>query len=121
MDTNILSDYRPDQSYSCSPDVRCAGFTPLMYLIINANKLPDKNILIDYIVNHSTEINEQNKKGWTALHLVARNSRKLNIKYLIPILIKDGADVNKQDNDGRTALMFASRNSNTESSLETVK
>src|SRR3990172_13069959 len=119
MDPNILLGYRPDQIYSCSPLTQCDGFTPLMYLIINADKLPDKNILIDYIINHTTEINKQNAEGWTALHLVARNSHTLNIDYLIPILIKDGADVNKQNNYGCAALMIASRYSNTDSSLET--
>ena len=91
-----------------------------MFLIINVNII-GKDKLKEYILRNKKEINGKNEKGWTALHIATRNSKKINIVDIVNLLIENGANINLQNENGWTALMLASGYSNTDSNIETVK
>jgi len=79
-------------------------FTYLLHIAIifhngDSRKLP----IIVWLVNNGVNLNLQNKKGETALHLAIQNK---NLK-IVEILLKHGADIHIKDNDNNTALHFA--------------
>ncbi|KAJ6127417.1 hypothetical protein N7523_003029 [Penicillium sp. IBT 18751x] len=57
--------------------------------------------LMDILLSHGVEINQQDKKGNTALLLIARNLRQVQATKF---LISKGADVSLTDSRGNTAL-----------------
>jgi len=63
--------------------------------------------LLQLILDNGADINEQNKKGKTALMLAIEYENKSIAEYLL----QQGADVNIKDNEGGTALTYAQKNS----------
>lgn len=59
------------------------------------------NPLMDNFLSHGTKINQQDKDGNTALHLMARNLRQVQAAKF---LISRGADVSLTNDKGNTAL-----------------
>ena len=121
MELFDLLGYDYHKEYNCSSITKSKYFNKLMFLLINIDKI-DMKILINYILSNKNEINEKNEKGWTALHIASRNSRKINFfTDIIKLLLENGADINRKNNNGWTALMHAARYSNIDSNNETVK
>jgi len=54
-------------------------------------------------IEAGTDINLQNKYGWTPLHIAIRRDRRDMVAYLL----EEGADINKVDGVGWTPLMEA--------------
>ena len=52
---------------------------------------------------NGTDLNLQNKYGWTPLHIAIRRDRREMVAYLL----EKGADINKTDGVGWTPLMEA--------------
>jgi len=59
--------------------------------------------LVEYFIEHGTDINKENQDGETPL-FVACKSRN---KDLAVYLVEHGADVNKRDENGDTPLFYA--------------
>src|SRR5436190_1715869 len=90
---NIVID--PEMEFDCSPDVRCKGFTKLMWLIKNIN-ICDQffEIAKKIVLTQPEEINKNNKKGWTPLMIAIRNACNSKYVEMVELLIAHGADVN---------------------------
>lgn len=73
--------------------------TPLFYSMYNSN--PE---ITEYFIENTAEINCQDHKGNTALHLILR--LKTCDLMLVNSLIKHGADVNLTNNKGNTPLLL---------------
>ena len=136
-------DYEKKHDYDSEQYLKCNHFSKLMFLIINANSIPNGHTLLkNYILTNQYEINNKNAKGWTALHIAARNSNiyssgtvqlllenNTNVNTwkqvgleTVKLLLENGADVNLATyDDDSTALMVAAQYSNTYSSLEIVE
>ncbi len=54
-------------------------------------------------IEGGTDVNLQNKYGWTPLHITIRRDRRDMVEYLLA----QGADINKVDGVGWTPLMEA--------------
>jgi ankyrin repeat protein len=54
-------------------------------------------------IEGGTDLNLQNKYGWTPLHIAIRRDRRDMVEYLL----EQGADINKIDGVGWTPLMEA--------------
>ena len=118
---NIFDDYDYEKKYEYAPDLKCNHFSKLMFLIINVNNISNGHtILKDYVICNRDEINNKNAKGWTALHIAARNSN-IYSSETVRLLLENGANINLTDEYGLTALMLAVRYSNKESSLDNVR
>ena len=61
--------------------------------------------ILEALIAAGTDLNAQNQKCETALHLAADNADETMVKALI----KAGADVNARDHKGETALFYAVR------------
>ena len=110
------------REYYCSPNTSSIKFTHLHKCVMETSKYPFLNQYIDIYLSFNPQvINEENKKGWTALMLSARNSRRNSSEKTVKLLLEHGVNVNIQNNYGLTALMMAARYSKTDSSEETVK
>lgn len=106
----LLKDYSIEKVYWCSDEVSCAGFTPLMIIVMNTGKYPELN---DQIKNYVHMINNTNNYGCSALILSYIHNNTFSSIETIRFLLKYGADVNMQD-VGSTVLMYATRfNNNT--------
>lgn len=101
----LLKDYSIDKVYKCS-DVSCAGFTPLMLIVMNTHQYPQLNTLI---VNYIDSINCQNLHGPTALMLASLHVNTLSSIDTIKLLINYGAEVNTRDIRGNTTIMYATK------------
>ena len=112
----------PKTSYECSQYTRSTKFTHLHKCVMKTSKYPFLNQYIDiYLSLNPQVIDEQNKEGWTALMLSARNSKTDSSEETVKIILEHGAKVNIQEKNGSTALMMAVISSRTNSSEETVK
>ena len=110
-----------NELYYCSPLCKCSRFTFLMRLCCNEIiKVPVEDIK-KYLVEHSGEIDQTNKYGWTALMIVARNNNIWSSSETIKLLLDYGANPNLRSNIKRTALMYAAKYGNSDSNFETVK
>ncbi len=67
--------------------------------IVYENNLEEFKALFD----SGTDLNIQNKYGWTPLHVAIRRDRRDMVAYLL----EQGADINKIDGVGWTPLMEA--------------
>ena len=114
----ILKDYSIDKEYDCTNKVKCAGFTPLMVIVMNTGKYPE---LIDEIKNYTNIINVQNNIGVTALMLASRHSNTLSSLDTVKLLLELGADVNIKDNNEYIALLIVSMYLDSDSSFETFQ
>jgi len=114
---SILSQYDPTHEYPCSPLTKSTGFTKLMFLIIRVKKI---DMIKLHFENHELEINKQNDKGWTALHIVCRNANDYDLEVARWLLL-NGANVNLCNNEGFSPLLMSCRHSNKGSNNETVK
>jgi len=54
-------------------------------------------------IEDGTDVNLQNKYGWTLLHICIRRDRRDMVEYLL----ENGADINRLDGVGWTPLMEA--------------
>jgi len=54
-------------------------------------------------IENGTDVNLQNKYGWTLLHISIRRDRRDMVEYLL----ENGADINRVDGVGWTPLMEA--------------
>ena len=119
---SILQPPNPNRKYNISPSAKSKGFTLLMKLVLLTRKYPE---LLDHIKNlidnDKKIINQQNERGWTALHLAARHSRTDSTDETVKILVDANIDINLQTSVGWTALMYAGRYVHTDSTDETVK
>ncbi|AVL93789.1 putative ankyrin repeat protein [Megavirus vitis] len=113
-----MKKYNPAAEYYCADNIKCDGFSKLMYLV---SIFSDDTIIEKYIKKNKSEINLKNTLGWTALMIATANSRKYDNTNIISILLKYGAIIDLKNNKGSTALMIASVCSNSTSTLETVE
>ena len=60
---------------------------------------------VEVLVSKGADVNVQNAKGETPLHLVSE--LKGNADRLLYLLMKNNASLNAKDNSGRTPLMCA--------------
>ena len=70
---------------------------------------PNLNLVRD-LITLGANLDWQNNRGWTALHVCANWNRP----EILGLLISAGADVNIQDYDGSTALHVCAANNRTE-------
>jgi ankyrin repeat protein len=64
----------------------------------------DNNLVaLEKEIEEGTDVNLQNKYGWTLLHIAIRRDRRDMVAYLL----EKGADINKVDGVGWTPLMEA--------------
>jgi len=63
--------------------------------------------MIKFLVKNGVDINAQNSKGQTALHLASDTFKK---SILVKTLIELGADKTLKDKEGKTALDYAKSN-----------
>ncbi len=56
--------------------------------------------IVRCLIDRGAAVNEQDKKGWTALHFSAQDQQE----EITRILLDGGADVDARDNDGCTPL-----------------
>ena len=76
------------------------------YLFIaceNGNKYVAK-----FLVEHSIDINKENKNGETPLFYACKNGNESLVRYFV----ERGADVNKENENGETPLFNACRSGN---------
>ncbi|EAX90658.1 hypothetical protein TVAG_142020 [Trichomonas vaginalis G3] len=66
--------------------------------------------LLDHFLSFDANINDKDKDGETALHMVTRK----NSKEMAELLISHGANINEKDEKGRTALHIAARKNSKE-------
>jgi len=123
LDSVSLMDLpNPHKKYKCSNNIKSTGFQLIHKLTMLTRKNPDAfDILIDYLNENPSTINNINDEGWTALMLAVRNSNIDSSEKTVQMLLENGADPNIQDNTGWTSLMMAVRYSNTDSSEKTVQ
>lgn len=115
-----------NEQYFCSGDeeYKSSGFTKLMKYVLMTKKFPQ---IIDEIKkilaceNALTELDKQNKGGWTALMLASANSKTKSTEETVKLLIDAGAKLNIQSINGHTALSLAVKYSNNYSTENTVK
>lgn len=62
-----------------------------------------KNPLAVLILSHMEDVNQQDKEGFSALHLAAQTSQIDSIIYLL----RAGANINQKDSSGKTPLWYA--------------
>jgi ankyrin repeat protein len=74
--------------YKCSANTESMGFTYLMKLVLCVKHYP---YLIAKIKENLSDVNAQNNKGWSALHLACRNSNIASSLEVVQILIDAGA------------------------------
>ena len=117
---DIFSEYDYEKEYECSQYIKSKHCTKLMYLVINERKFGFE-VIKNYLVEHSNEINDKSKQGLTVLMIAARNSNESSSLETVKLLLDSGVDINLQNNYGSTALMWAAECSGGSSSLETVK
>ena len=92
----------PDKEYyyhqSCFPT---RGLTYLMKLVLLTKKYPQ---LVKKIELYRHQINQKNKRGFTALMIACINLNEYTVLETIDELIKNGANVNERNEIYRTAL-----------------
>ncbi|XP_023316824.1 uncharacterized protein LOC111694147 isoform X2 [Trichogramma pretiosum] len=80
------------------------GYTILHHIFFNdVAKNPIIFEVIELLLKSGVDVNKQNEKGHSALHLAADHCEHVKI---IDLLLKNSADPNKADNRGRTPLHF---------------
>lgn len=81
------------------------GQTPLMTAVMRFEN-PQYRRLINLLLENGADVNTQNNKGNTALHLIAKikTDNKQEQSQIIKLLIDSGALVNIQNNHGYTPL-----------------
>jgi len=84
------------------------GNTALHYICQTNNLENKENILKKLIETYKFDINKQNHKGESALHIVTNKSNASAIRYLI----KSGADINIPDMKKFTPFVYACLNGN---------
>lgn len=114
---NIFDDYKSNNEYNCSDDVKSNNFTKLMYLIVSGNNY---DTISNYLSDNSHEVNIKNSKGWTPLMILCANNNIYDVK-LIYLLINNGANVNMKNNDGYNALMITSMSKYNQNKLRIIK
>ncbi|MBF8246964.1 MAG: ankyrin repeat domain-containing protein [Rickettsia sp.] len=70
--------------------------------------------IAEFAIKSGANVNQQNKKGWTAL----MSSAYTNSYNVCNLLIKAGADINLTQQNGWTALMFAAATKNSQEVTE---
>jgi ankyrin repeat protein len=105
-----LFDNDSKKEFLCIEYIKSVNFTILHHLVLLTKEHPDvENIIEEYLIQYPTKINEQNAKGWSALHLAVSNVNIRSRFNTVKILVKRGANINVITNDGCTSLFFASR------------
>ena len=114
---NEEPDYvNPNKIYMCSPLTKSYNFTFLMKLVL----IPDYYTTTDFeLAIKTSNVNAQNKIGWTALMMACRNSNTVSSNNVVKLLLDSKADPNITSN--WTPLMLSSKYSNSESNIETIK
>ncbi|BCS83604.1 putative ankyrin repeat protein [Cotonvirus japonicus] len=116
--------------YECCLGIKCKGFTELMFMAKNANKITNCKTKImmriaDLIFEKPLElkkyINSVNKLGWTALMLACRNSNTTSNDDIVESLLISSVDIYKENNNKDTALSLALFYAGTDSNIQTVK
>lgn len=122
LDSDLEINPDPNTAYKCTPLRASKGFTKLMMMVMNANKIRNyREKLIRYLENNPLEINKKNDIGMTALMLAAINSKTDSNNETVKLLLQNNANVNARNRAGGTALMYASRYNQMSSSDDTVK
>jgi ankyrin repeat protein len=78
-----------------------SGRTPLMLAADNEGFVPDD--LMQLLLSHGAQINQQDPRGNTALMIAAKAGSMSGVEFLI----RNGANVNLKNSSGETALKFA--------------
>lgn len=121
QDTKSFFDHSEIKEYKCSSTASSTGFTILHKLVIMTHKYPNlNNFLVEYLKDYPN-INETNNKGWTALHLAAKNSKLYSSEETVKILINAGINLNLQSICGWSAFHLATRYLEYDSTEQTVK
>lgn len=102
----LLKKFNPNKQYCCISRLYSisGGFTELMFLLLNIDKLSNPiGVIKKYLLNHPEEINKENNIGWTPLMLACIKSSAKIIK----ILLKSGANINVKGKRNETPLFIA--------------
>ncbi|GBM30553.1 Ankyrin-3 [Araneus ventricosus] len=73
------------------------------YTLLHVAALYGDQMLVEYCIENSCEINARSTSGLTALHLAAQG----NHEKIISLLLNNDADIHAKDSGGWTPLMFA--------------
>ena len=113
----------PKNFFLCTPDLKSRKLSHLQKCVLQTRCYPILNQYIDlYLETYPSEIDYQNKSGYTALMIASSFSNLHSTDETVDILLKHGADLNIQSKTfGYTALILAGMYSGTSSSIETVK
>ncbi|AZL89598.1 purine phosphorylase,ankyrin repeat protein [Megavirus baoshan] len=113
-----IDNFNSNIEYRCCPDIKCKGFTELMYLVTHYQKIDNyEEKIINWLYHNEYKINATNELGWSALMLACCNS---NIK-IIKLLLDFFADPNIQNNNLDTALILACQNININDNVKTIE
>jgi ankyrin repeat protein len=86
------------------------GWSALHFISYRLSKKENllQNEIVDFLIQSGANVNLQNRKGFTPLHLAIKNSAL----YTSQALIDNGADITLKDKNGQTPLMHAVREGN---------
>ncbi len=100
---------KPNKRYYCWDLLTSKGFTPLMMMAMSSQTPDILETIRNYVLKNPSELNKQNKLGWSALMLASVNCYGLSSVEIVQLLLELGADVNLTDKAGWTAFMLVCR------------